>query len=68
MIKYALILLNILTKDCVKNENNPNIYYSRGLKKATKYQIKNANFDEWSFENDFCKIKDINLRNRHFII
>ena len=25
------------------------------------FEIKNANFDEWSFENDFCKIKDINL-------
>lgn len=59
--KVCSYITKYITKDCVKNENNQIYISSRGLKKATKYQIKNANFDEWSFENDFCKIKDINL-------
>ena len=59
--KVCSYITKYITKDCVKNENNQIYISSRGLKKATKYQIKNANFDEWTFENDFCKIKDINL-------
>lgn len=59
--KVCSYITKYITKDCVKNENNQIYISSRGLKKATKYQIKNANFDEWSYENDFCKIKDINL-------
>lgn len=59
--KVCSYITKYITKDCVKNENNQIYISSRGLKKATKYQIKNANFDEWSFENDYCKIKDINL-------
>ena len=59
--KVCSYITKYITKDCVKNENNQIYISSRGLKKATRYQVKNANFDEWSFENDFCKIKDINL-------
>lgn len=33
---------------------------SRGLKKADKYEINPINLD-WSFENDFCSIKDLKL-------
>lgn len=59
--KVCSYITKYITKDCVKNENNQIYISSRGLKKAIRYQVKNANFDEWSFENDFCKIKDINL-------
>lgn len=33
---------------------------SRGLKKATRSQIGAIDLD-WSYENDFCKIKDFKL-------
>lgn len=33
---------------------------SRGLKKATKYEINPIDID-WGYENDFCSIKDYNI-------
>ena len=33
---------------------------SRGLKKADRYEIQSISID-WSYENDFCQIKDINI-------
>lgn len=34
---------------------------SRGLKKADKYELEPLNLSDWSFSNDFCDIKDINI-------
>lgn len=34
---------------------------SRGLKKADIYDYDNINFSDWSFENDFCSIKDFEI-------
>lgn len=58
--KCCNYITKYITKDCVKNEAGTVYISSRGLKKADKYEIKPISCD-WSFENDFCKIKDINF-------
>ena len=60
--KTCNYITKYITKDCVKNENNQIYISSRGLKKATKYEIDNINID-WAFENDYCKIRDFNLND-----
>lgn len=58
--KCCNYITKYITKDCIKNEAGTVYISSRGLKKADKYEIDPINID-WSFENDFCKIKDINF-------
>lgn len=55
--KCCNYITKYITKDCVKNESNQIYFCSRGLKRADKYLIEPIDI-EWSFENDFCKIKD----------
>lgn len=59
--KTCNYITKYITKDCVKNENNQIYICSRGLKKATKYEIKPIDNIEWGYENDFCCIRDINV-------
>lgn len=58
--KTCNYILKYITKDCVKNEKGTIYISSRGLKKATRSQIGAIDV-EWAFENDFVKLKDINL-------
>lgn len=60
--KTCNYITKYITKDCVKNENNQIYISSRGLKKATKYEIENINID-WAYENDYCKIRDFNVND-----
>lgn len=60
--KTCNYITKYITKDCVKNENNQIYICSRGLKKAIKYEINPIDI-KWSYENDFCKIKDFNINN-----
>lgn len=60
--KTCNYITKYITKKCVKNENNQIYFCSRGLKKASKYEIEPVDID-WSYQNDFCKILDINLHN-----
>lgn len=60
--KTCNYITKYITKDCVKNENNQIYISSRGLKKATKYEIDNINID-WAYENDYCKIRDFNVND-----
>lgn len=60
--KICNYITKYITKDCVKNENNQIYISSRGLKKATKYEIEDINID-WAFENDYCKIRDFNVKD-----
>lgn len=53
-------ILKYITKDCVKNEKGTVYISSRGLKKATRSQIGAIDV-EWSYINDFVKIKDFTL-------
>lgn len=55
--KCCNYITKYITKDCVRNLHNQIYFCSKGLKKATKYEIPIINID-WSFENDFCKIKE----------
>ncbi len=55
--KCCNYITKYITKDCIKNENNQIYFCSRGLKRATKYDIDIIDLN-WNFENDFCKIKD----------
>ena len=55
--KCCNYITKYITKDCIKNEHNQIYFCSRGLKKADKYEIPCIDLD-WSFENDFCKIKE----------
>ena len=55
--KCCNYITKYITKDCIRNEHNQIYISSRGLKKADKYEIPCIDID-WSFENDFCKIKE----------
>lgn len=65
-IKVCNYITKYITKQCIKNENNQVYICSRGLKRPIKYNIENLNFDEWNYENDFCKIKDIDIASLEF--
>lgn len=58
--KTCNYILKYITKDCIKNEHGTVYISSRGLKKADRYEIKPLSID-WSYKNDFCQIKDINI-------
>lgn len=58
--KTCNYILKYITKDCVKNEQGTVYISSRGLKKADKYEIKPIQLD-WTYNNDFCDIIDIDL-------
>lgn len=55
--KCCNYITKYITKDCIRNSHNQIYICSRGLKKADKYEIPLVDLD-WSFENDFCKIKE----------
>ena len=55
--KCCNYITKYITKDCIRNEHNQIYISSRGLKKADKYEIPCLDLS-WSFENDFCKIKE----------
>ena len=55
--KCCNYITKYITKDCIRNKHNQIYISSRGLKKADKYEIPCIDLD-WSFENDFCKIKE----------
>lgn len=65
-IKVCNYITKYITKDCVKNENNQIYICSRGLKRPLKYNIENLNFENWDFENDFCKIKNVDISSLEF--
>ena len=56
--KCCNYITKYITKDCVRNTSGYIYISSRGLKKADTYEYNNINFADWSFENDFCCIKD----------
>lgn len=58
--KCCNYITKYITKDCVKNEQGTVYISSRGLKKASRYQIGAIDID-WQYENDFCKIKDFQI-------
>lgn len=55
--KCCNYITKYITKDCIRNSHNQIYISSRGLKKADKYEIPLIDLD-WSFENDFVKIKE----------
>lgn len=59
--KCCNYITKYITKDCVKNTSGYIYISSRGLKKADTYDYNNINFNNWSFENDFCCIKDFKI-------
>lgn len=60
--KCCNYITKYITKDCVKNDAGTVYISSRGLKKASRYQICNPGID-YQFENDFVAIKDYNIEN-----
>lgn len=58
--KTCNYILKYITKDCVKNDKGTVYISSRGLKKATRSQISAIDLD-WSYSNDYVKMKDFNL-------
>lgn len=58
--KTCNYITKYITKDCVKNEHNQIYISSRGLKKADCYEIQPIDI-KYTFENDFCKIRDFNI-------
>ena len=55
--KCCNYITKYITKDCIRNENNQIYISSRGLKKATRYEIQPLDFD-FTYQNDYVKIKD----------
>lgn len=60
-IKCCNYITKYITKDCVRNTAGYIYISSRGLKKADVYDYDVINFEDWSFENDYCKIKDFKI-------
>ena len=58
--KCCNYITKYITKDCVKNDSGTVYISSRGLKKASRYQIEPLDID-YQFENDFVAIKDYNI-------
>lgn len=58
--KCCNYITKYITKDCVKNDAGTVYISSRGLKKASRYQICNPGID-YQYENDFVAIKDYNI-------
>lgn len=58
--KCCNYITKYITKNCVKNEEGTVYISSRGLKKATKYEINPVDI-KWKYENEFCSISDYNL-------
>lgn len=59
--KCCNYITKYISKDCVKNSHNQVYICSKGLKKADKYEILPMSDDIFTFENDFCCIRDVNL-------
>ena len=57
--KCCNYITKYISKDCIRNENNQIYICSRGLKKATRYEIQPLDFD-FTFQNDYVKIRDFN--------
>lgn len=68
--KTCNYILKYITKDCIKNENNQIYICSRGLKRATKFEITSNIEIQWKYENEFCKIFDFRLDelDKNFLI
>lgn len=60
--KCCNYITKYITKDCVKNEHNQIYFCSKGLKKATREELKNFQFVP-TYENDFVSVRDISLKN-----
>lgn len=64
--KCANYIIKYITKECIKNEQGSVYFCSKGLKKATTYEIKSIDLDNFNkkiYENDFVKIVDFTLDN-----
>ena len=61
--KTCNYILKYITKDCVRNSHNQIFMRSKGLNVATHEEIDNSIEPNWKFENDFCKIYDLDLTN-----
>lgn len=59
--KCCNYITKYITKDCVKNSHNQVYICSKGLKRADKYEILPIDDNIFTFENDFCCIKDVNI-------
>lgn len=60
-IKCCNYITKYITKECVRNTSGTVYISSRGLKKADVYDYKNIDYDNYDFENEFCKIKEFKI-------
>lgn len=60
-VKCCNYITKYITKDCVRNTAGTVYISSRGLKKADVYDYKVLDFDDYDYENDYCKIKDFTI-------
>ena len=61
--KVSNYILKYITKDCVKNSKGTVYISSRGLKKANKTYLPLDTKVNYTYENDFVKIKDFNIND-----
>lgn len=59
--KTCNYITKYITKDCCRNKHNQIYISSKGLKKATKTEIQNLEDNFFSYSNDYCYIKDIDI-------
>lgn len=59
--KTCNYITKYITKDCCRNKHNQIYISSRGLKKAIKTEIENLEDNFFSYSNDYCFIKDIDI-------
>ena len=61
-IKCCNYITKYITKDCVRNSAGTVYIASRGLKKADIYDYQKLDFDDFDYENEYCKIKDFTIQ------
>lgn len=62
--KLCSYIQKYISKDMCKKYNGQLYFCSKGLKKATRYIIKDVPYIKWDFDNDFVSIKNFNYKNK----
>lgn len=64
--KCCNYILKYISKDMVRQLGCKFYIRSRNLKTPKKYEINNLSIKDWDFENDYCKISTVDLKNVDF--
>lgn len=61
--KCCNYILKYISKDMVRLLNNKFYIRSRNLLTPSHYEIENLSIENWDYENDYCKMSTVDLKN-----